>query len=312
MSSIILRSESALQPDNGAAFDELAAQVERTVAPSSARVYRQTYDVWRAFCRANGLDALDLRPSVVIAFLTDQDTTKATRQRQLSAMRKLAQMLYILKPTDDTRRLVEALKVTKAPAGDKGSERTRKALTPAEADKMLRIWNGATPADARNRALVAVLLLGGIRRSEAAGLRWRDVDFENGVLHVRHGKGDKARDVPLAGDYALDALRRWQLLQPSGYEWVFTPVERGGKVGRDRPLTGTDVYRIWNATAGAAGVESKPHDARRTFITEALATGTPLATVQAAAGHQQGETTLRYAQAVDARRARKELRLRYG
>lgn len=311
MTNIIPRPDSALQPDNGA-FAELTTQVERTVAKSSARVYRQTFAAWSSWCTANGVDPFDLRPGAVTAFLSEQNTTKATRQRQLSAMRKLAQMLYILEPTDDNRRYVEALKVTKAPAGDKGSERTRKALTPSEADKMLRIWNGKTPADARNKALVAVLLLGGIRRSEAAGLRWRDVDFENGVLHVRHGKGDKARDVPLAGDYALDALRRWQVQQPAGYEWVFTPVERGGNVGKDRPLTGTDVYRIWNATATAAGIESKPHDARRTFITEALATGTPLATVQAAAGHQQGETTLRYAQAVDARRARKELRLRYG
>src|SRR5690606_12530471 len=116
-----------------------------------------------SWCAATGVDPFDLRPGAVTAFLSAQNTTKATRQRQLSALRKLAQMLYILEPTDDHRRYVEALKVTKAPAGDKGSERTRKALTPAEADKMLRIWNGATPADARNRALVAVLLLGGIR-----------------------------------------------------------------------------------------------------------------------------------------------------
>ena len=60
------------------------------------------------------------------------------------------------------------------------------------------------------------------------------------------------------------------------------------------------------------GVAFKPHDLRRTFITEALATGTPLATVQAAAGHARSETTLHYAQAVDARHARRELKLRYG
>jgi integrase len=39
----------------------------------------------------------------------------------------------------------------------------------------------------------------------------------------------------------------------------------------------------------------QPHDLRRTFITEALATGTPLATVQAIVGHAQGSTTLGYA-----------------
>ena len=59
-------------------------------------------------------------------------------------------------------------------------------------------------------------------------------------------------------------------------------------------------------------VEFMLHDLRRTFITETLATSTPLATVQAAAVHARGETTLRYAQAVDARQARQALKLRYG
>jgi integrase/recombinase XerD len=157
-----------------------------------------------------------------------------------------------------------------------------------------------------------VLLLTGVRRSEAAALLWADIDFENGVLTIRHGKGDKRREVPIAGDFALAALRTWQMEQPTGYRNVFIPVKRGGSVGQDKPITGTDVYRIVKATETASGVEFKPHDCRRTFITEALAMGAPLATVQAAAGHARGETTLHYAQAVDARRARKELKLRYG
>jgi integrase/recombinase XerD len=301
-----------LQPVDG--FDALTrVTLLGLESKASQRVYRQTFNAWGAWCLENGSPPLDLRPTNVVDFLASGDTTKATRQRQLSALRKLAQMLYILDPTDDSRRYVEALRLTKAPTSESsGHERSRKALTPSEADKMLRVWNGSRPADARNRALVALLLLGGIRRSEAAGLRWRDVDFENGVLYVRHGKGDKSRDVPLAGEYALDALRAWRRLQPQGYEWVFCAVNKGGNCGEDRPVTGTDVYRIWVKTSEQAGIECKPHDARRTFITEALATGTPLATVQSAAGHANGETTLRYAQAVDARKARKELRLRYG
>jgi len=138
------------------------------------------------------------------------------------------------------------------------------------------------------------------------------VDFDNGVLTIRHGKRDKRREVPIAGDFALDALRAWQLCHSSGREWVFCPVERGDKFGKDKPLSGTDVYRIVKATENASGVEVAPHDCRQTFITEALAQGTPTATVQAIAGHEQAATTLLYAQAVDARRARKELKLRYG
>jgi integrase len=231
----------------------------------------------------------------------------------MSALRKLAQMMYILNPTDDARRIVEALKVVKVPTGgESGTERSKRALAPAQADKVLRVWQEASNIHKRNQALIAVLALGALRRSEAAALQWRDMDFENGVITVRHGKGDKSREVPLAGDFALDALKAWQMCQPEGYAYVFCPILKGDKVSVDHPISGTDVYRIVKKTEEISQVEFKPHDLRRTFITEALATGTPLATVQAAAGHARGETTLRYAQAVDARRARKELKLRYG
>ena len=299
-------------------FEELLDLTLATVAQSSARIYRQTFELWRDWCAENGTTALDLRPLQVLRFLGEQAVTKATRQRQLSALRKLAQMVYILAPSEDTRRLVEALKVIKAPVASltsgetSGKERSKRALAPHEADKVLRVWDMATNTHRRNQALIAVLALGALRRSEAAVLRWQDIDFENGVVTVQHGKGDKPREVPLAGEFALDALRVWQRCQTTGRVFVFCPLRKGDHLGADKPITGTDVYRIVKATEDLCGIEFKPHDLRRTFITEALATGTPLATVQAAAGHARGETTLHYAQAVDARRARKELKLRYG
>ncbi|MCD4685054.1 MAG: tyrosine-type recombinase/integrase, partial [Anaerolineae bacterium] len=75
----------------------------------------------------------------------------------------------------------------------------------------------------------------------------------------------------------------------------------------------TSVYRVVKATEKRAGIEHfSPHDARRTLITELLANGTPLADAQAQAGHSQGSTTLRYAQAADARRRRRQGRVRFG
>ena len=297
--------------------DELITFTLRTLeSPHSQRVYFQTYRAWCDWCVGQGINPLHYTPAHVIDFLSSSPTTKATRQRQLSAMRKLAQMAYIITPDDETRRLYEGLRLIKAPVPDTiqpGQERRKRALSPAEADKLLRAWDGSTDKDKRNRALIAVLLLSGIRRSEAAALCWLDVDFDNGVLHIRHGKGDKARDVPLAGDFALDALHDWQMRQPSGRAYIFCSVGRGGAVtAQDIAISGTDVYRIVKQTEQRTGVEFKPHDCRRTLITEALATGTPVQTVQAIAGHASGETTLRYAEAVDARRARQVLKLRYG
>lgn len=312
MKAITIHQPTSIQPVEAAPFDELIALTLQTVAASSARVYRQTFDLWARWCAQNGTQALDMRPAPVLAFIGAQNTTKATRQRQLSALRKLAQMLYVLSPSDQTRQIVEALRMVKAPVGDGGHQHERRALSPAEADRVLRVWVDAKPLHRRNRALIAVLALGALRRAEAAALRWRDVDFDNGVITVQHGKGDKLRDVPLAGDFALRALADWQAQQPVDREYIFCAVGKGDKVGSDKPISGTDVYRIVKQTEKLAGVAFAPHDLRRTFITEALATGTPLATVQAAAGHAQGATTLRYAQAVDARRARRELKLRYG
>lgn len=296
------------------AFTELVDMTLWSVAKTSARVYGQTLKAWAAWCDLNGLDPLDLRPAVVLEFISEGETTAATRKRQLSALRKLAQMAYVLNPTDDTRRFYEALQLVRPPTeGVSDKTRARRALTPAQADKVLRAWDGDTAPERRNRALISLLALTGIRRAEAAALRWQDIDFENGIIHIAHGKGDKQRDVPVASDYALEALHAWRAVLPVGRSYVFCPVERGGHFGKDdKPITGTDIYRIVKATEELTGIEFKPHDLRRTLITEALATGTPIQTVQAIAGHSRGETTLQYAQAVDARKARKELKLRYG
>lgn len=300
-----------VHPD-AAIFHDLAELVKKSVAASSARVYDQTFRLWLNWCAERDVSPLDFRPAHLLGFLSSQDTTKTTRQRQLSALRKVVSVLFIAEPTDDHKRLIELLKFIKAPAPEKRKERDKRALTPAQADRLLRTWDGDGLLDKRNRALVAVLLLTGIRRSEAAALRWADVDFDNGVLHVRHGKGDKARDVPVAGDKALEMLRAWQLEQPMGYQHVFTPLRRGGHFTTDKPMQGTDVYYVVDKTEEKSGIAFKPHDCRRTFITEALATGTAIQNVQSMAGHARGETTLHYAQAIDARRLRKELRFRYG
>lgn len=324
MSAIIQQQPGQLQTTGTALdFDAVARAVALDVAVTTNRVYQQTYRAWAAHCADIAQHPLALTPDNVRDFLTAKDTTKATRQRQLSALRKLAEKAHtaalLLAPDDAPRfeALRKLLADMNAPAPDAATqdarERSKKALTPAEADRLLRQWHGETDRDRRNRALVALLLTTGMRRSEAAVLRWRDIDFDNGVVRVRHGKGDKAREAAIAGDAALDALRVWQMRQPVGREYVFCPVKADGSVrDGDRPLTGTDVYRIMTATGTLAGVEFSPHDLRRTFITEALHGGAAVAEVQAQAGHSRAETTLDYVQTTSARARRKSLRLRYG
>ncbi len=295
-------------------FAELVAIVETTVAATSARVYRLTYEKWSVWASAQGVDEFALTPGNVSKFLDSQDATRATKQRQLSALRKLVEMLAILDYANpEWAALHGALKKVKVSGNGGGHEHDKRALTPAQADKALRAWAGDTLADKRNRALIAVLFLAGLRRSEAVALKWADVDFSEGVLTVRHGKGDKRREVPLLGDFAVSALRAWKDAQPPDREYVFCPLKRSKRVlGDDKPMLPNEVYRVVKATEKLTGIPFAPHDARRTLLTEYIDQTGDVPGAQRIAGHANEATTLRYAQAATARELRRKTKLRYG
>lgn len=88
----------------------------------------------------------------------------------------------------------------------------------------------------------------GLRASELTGLRWADVDFESGVLHIRRGvvsavvgevKTDASRSqLPLA-PFILNALATWQRETPYARpnDWIFaSPRMRGKKPFRANAL----------------------------------------------------------------------------
>jgi site-specific recombinase XerD len=80
--------------------------------------------------------------------------------------------------------------------GASGSPRT--GLKSNEVHALLRTAQASREKE-RNYAIVQVLLQTGIRLSESAALTFEDITFgeRSGLLHVRAGKGNKARSVPL-------------------------------------------------------------------------------------------------------------------
>ncbi len=61
----------------------------------------------------------------------------------------------------------------------------------------------------RVRAVIAVLWRGGLRISEALALSETDVDPRLGSLLIRHGKGDRRREVGM-DDWGFEHLARWR------------------------------------------------------------------------------------------------------
>ncbi|WP_254697427.1 tyrosine-type recombinase/integrase [Mycobacterium avium] len=151
----------------------------------------------------------------------------------------------------------------------------------------------ATLATHRDRAMVLVMLLGGLRSAEARGLLLADVDMGRRRLRVI-GKGGKERHVPVDAAFftELAAYLRWE--RPPG---LATPqcfvVLRGPTTGAPVSEAGLrSLFRRHRETSGATRV--RPHRLRHTYGTELSAAGIDLLALRALMGHVSPETTARY------------------
>jgi integrase/recombinase XerC len=157
-----------------------------------------------------------------------------------------------------------------------------------------------TPAGYRDAAVIALLYACGPRRAELVGLDLADVSITEdddehwGKLTVRHGKGNKERNLPVAGG-ALDALQDWLIVRGDAAGPLFVPINKGSVLALDRRLSSQAIYDLLAKRGAAAKLaDFSPHDLRRTFISDLLDKSADIATVQKLAGHAQVTTTARY------------------
>lgn len=285
-----------------------------SLSEGSRRQYQHSYEKWSDFADKNTLPLWDMRPQNLIAFLESEPLAHSTKSARLSHIRRLLQALHAQEPNNpQIRSLYEQAKLlrVKRNQDEKTSERSKVALTPEQVFQALSVWNGDKKRERRNKALLVILLYTGVRRSEAAMLQWDDIDLEQRLLHVRHGKGDKARTIPiLGGAGVISILERWHEVS-FGRQFVFCGIRKGDHLDKDMPLTTDGVYRVIKETSKIIGVEFAPHDARRTLLTNGLAAGSSVADMQFIAGHANPQTTLNYAQVKDANEVRGRVKLNY-
>ena len=141
---------------------------------------------------------------------------------------------------------------------------------------------------ARDRVLLTVAYSAGLRVSEACALQVGDIDSKRMMIHVRCGKGQKDRLVPLAVAL-LPLLRAWWLLFHPKH-WLFAGERPENHV---HPRT---VQRAVKDAVAAAGVSklATTHTLRHSFATHLLEAGIDIRTVQALLGHERLSTTQVY------------------
>ena len=275
------------------------------LSETSKRQYAHTFRLWINFCSEHSIDPIELTAHNVIAFLEDGSLAKATKQARLTHLRRLAQSLYSVDTTNNHFRTChEQLSLLKIKNGEH-QKRDGKALNQKEVYEAFGKWDKDNATHSRNRAILAIAFYAGLRRSEIVALTWNDIDLENGLITVRHGKGDKERTIPLTSDTAIEHLKNWRAYIPE-YQYVFPSIHKGGEIQDDKPISDQAVYNLIKATG-----DFTPHDGRRTLITGLLNAGTALHDAQFIAGHANGSTTMGYAKVKDAKEVKGRVKLNY-
>ena len=136
--------------------------------------------------------------------------------------------------------------------------RTREHLTEAEVERLIAAarknrWGH------RDATMILTAYRHGFRAAELVDLRWDQVEFASGALHVRRVKRGTPSTHPLIGD-ELRALRRLQR-ESQPFPFVFVS-ERGS------PFTTAGFARMIKRVAASAGLDlkSSAHDAPRLLL----------------------------------------------
>jgi integrase len=173
-------------------------------------------------------------------------------------------------------------------------------LTADEVDALL----SAVPADLLGPTDIALYMTAaytGLRQGELAALRWRDVDWEAGVVRVRRNftRGQfgtpksrrSVRAVPLAKRVAEELKNHRAMTRYARDDDLVFGHPRTGQ-----PYDASRMRKRFRAALDNAGIRTvRFHDLRHTFGTRMAAAGAPLRAIQEWMGHCDYTTTLIYA-----------------
>jgi len=165
--------------------------------------------------------------------------------------------------------------------------RTREYLTEAEVERLMTAarknrWGH------RDATMILVAYRHGFRPAELVDLRWDQIEFASGALHVRRVKQGTPSTHPILGD-ELRALRRLQREQEPRSSFVFTS-ERGA------PFSTAGFARMVERVGNGAklGFKAHPHMLRHACGYALANRGHDTRALQAYLGHKNIQHTVRY------------------
>ncbi|MGL4449544.1 MAG: tyrosine-type recombinase/integrase [Shewanella sp.] len=197
----------------------------------------------------------------------------------------------------------------------RGQIAPHRSLNDAEIGQLLRVSAAdSRPSGRRDLAILALMRGCGLRRAEVAQLHYEHIRWsagDGGEVLVLHGKGRKARTLPLPRGLR-EILLRWCTLRGDELGVLFCAINRGQNLmrysaldvskqrakpqqqGQYRPLDCGSINRLMTKRIAQAAIEqATPHDLRYTFAQKTLLRS-DLPTVADLLGHANIATTSIY------------------
>ena len=266
--------------------------LDSVTSPHSKRAYETALDHFDSWYYAE--PRAPLSKAVVNAYKAELQTggfSSSAINVRLCALRKL-----VSEAADNGLIATElAASIAKVRGAPQHGVRIGNWLTRQQAERLFNAPDGCTIRGKRDRALLAVLIGCGLRRSEAAALTFNHLQQREGrcVIVDLAGKHGRIRSVPIPG-FAEVAIEQWSVASGIYSGNVFRPINRGGKLTH-ASLTAKCIWHILRKYTARLGWPTlAPHDLRRTFAKLAYQGGAKLEQIQMSLGHASIQTTERY------------------
>jgi len=145
----------------------------------------------------------------------------------------------------------------------------------------------------RDKAMVLIMLLAGLRKSEVLKLSLKDIDFGQRTLTVREGKGGHQRVVAISDTGLQELISYLNQERPAGNSDKVFLVMKGKNRGQPLTIAAVDtIIEYHRQKADTPGVQC--HRMRHTCFTRLRQGGMSLEALQAQAGHRSITTTRIY------------------
>ena len=268
-------------------------------SPETVRSYFTQVREFMAWCRRNALDPAVITEQDVKAYreyLIEKPYAKATIANKLTIIKRFYDMLVIRGMRQDN-----PAKGVKPPKGKTDRSEMVKWLPLSAIQQLLRAPDASTPKGKRDRALIALMALHGLRVMEVASIKLTGVDLAGKSIKVM-GKGGKARTVYLV-ELTANILREWMEIrhEVARADHVFVGMHHDPEIG-GRSMNRRGIRKVVDTYLAGLGLKKEKvscHSLRHSFATQSLAAGAKLMAISDALGHSSVTTTQVYAKLVD-------------